>query len=112
MNEPLLVAGMAAVTFLVRYPVLVLVGRISLPQKVADALRFVPPAVLAAIIVPSVVAPQDSLWLGFDNARLVAIILTALVAWRTKNLLLTVVLGMLALWGWGWLLDALGAGSA
>lgn len=112
MNEFLLVAGMAIVTFLVRYPVLALVGRISLPQRVFEALRFVPPAVLAAIIVPDVVYTDGAVVLGPQNVRLVAALLTALVAWRTKNLLLTIVLGMLALWGYGWLLDMLAAGSA
>ena len=48
MNEVLLVAGMALVTFGVRYSVLVLVGRMPLPQPLVRALRFVPPAVLCA----------------------------------------------------------------
>lgn len=112
MNEFLLVAGMALVTFAVRYPVMALVGRIPLPERVFEALRYVPPAVLAAIIVPEVVLPSGRpLFLSIENARLVAALVTVLVAWRTKNLLLTIVLGMLALWGWGWLLGALGAGS-
>lgn len=113
MNEVLLVVGMAVVTFLVRYPIMALVGRIPLPERVFDALRYVPPAVLAAIIVPEVVMPGGQpVFISLENARLVAAIVTALVAWRTKNLLLTIVLGMLALWGWGWLLGLLGMGSA
>lgn len=111
MNEFLLVLGMALVTFAVRYPVMALVGRIPLPEPVFDALRYVPPAVLAAIIVPAVVMPNAThVELTLENARLVAAIFTALVAWRTKNLLLTIVLGMLALWGYGWLLGAMSAG--
>jgi branched-subunit amino acid transport protein len=110
MNEFLLVLGMAVVTFAVRYPVMALVGRVPLPEPIFDALRYVPPAVLAAIIVPAVVMPEGGVvHLGIDNARLVAAIVTALVAWRTKNLLLTIVLGMLALWGYGWLLSAISA---
>ena len=54
MNETLLIVGMAGVTLAVRYPVLALVGRLPLPEPVFRALRFVPPAVLAAIIVPGV----------------------------------------------------------
>ena len=109
MNEVVLIAGMAVVTFLVRYPVMALVGRIPLPKRVFEALRYVPPAVLAAIIVPAVVFPSGpEVFLSVENTRLVAAIFTVLVAWRTKNLLLTIVLGMLALWGYGWLLGALG----
>jgi len=110
MNEVFLIAGMAVVTFLVRYPVMALVGRIPLPKRVFEALRYVPPAVLAAIIVPAVLMPDgQTVFLSAENALLVAAIVAVLVAWRTKNLLLTIVLGMLALWGYGWLLGALGA---
>jgi branched-subunit amino acid transport protein len=100
MNEWLLIAGMAAVTFLVRYPVLVLVGKIPLPGPVFRALRYVPPAVLAAIILPAVVMPEGTADLSPSNAYLAAGIASALVAWRSKNLLLTIVVGMAVVLGW------------
>ena len=46
-----MVAGMAAVTFGVRYPVLALLSRSKLPDVVLQALQFVPAAVLSAIVV-------------------------------------------------------------
>ncbi|MEL6149567.1 MAG: AzlD domain-containing protein, partial [Chloroflexota bacterium] len=52
MEEFWLVLGMTAVTFGVRYPSLALVGRMQLPDSVIRALRYVPVAVLTAIIVP------------------------------------------------------------
>jgi branched-subunit amino acid transport protein len=97
MNEVLLVAGMALVTFLIRYPLLELVGKIELPTRLFKALRYVPPAVLAAIIVPSVIMPKGEIALSPANPFLVAGIVSALVAWRSKNLLLTVVIGMITL---------------
>ncbi|MBN8635393.1 MAG: AzlD domain-containing protein [Anaerolineae bacterium] len=97
MNEVLLVAGMALVTFLIRYPLLELVGKIELPARLFKALRYVPPAVLAAIIVPSVIMPKGEIALSPANPFLVAGIVSALVAWRSKNLLLTVVIGMITL---------------
>jgi branched-subunit amino acid transport protein len=105
-EEVVMVVGMALVTFAVRYPVLALVGRITLPEPLLRALRFVPPAVLAAIIVPGVLLPDgERLSLGLENAHLVAGIASALIAWRTKNLLLTIVLGMLVFLGWRMLLS-------
>ncbi len=105
MNEVILIAGMALVTFAVRYPVLALLGKIPLPDPVFRALRFVPPVVLTAIIVPAVLLPQDNrLDLSYTNSYLIAGLIAAFVAWRTRNLLLTIVLGMLALWLWRWLL--------
>jgi branched-subunit amino acid transport protein len=112
MNEIVLVLGMALVTFAVRYPVLELVGRLPLPERVFQALRYVPPAVLAAIIAPEVLMPgREALYLSPENARLVAGLVALAVGWRTKNLLLTIVAGMLSLWGWGWLLSAVGPGG-
>ena len=99
MNEFLLILGMTLVTFGVRYPVLALVGRLNLPGIVLRALRFVPPAVLSAIIVPAVFFPDgERLMLGLDNPRIIAVIIAGLVSWRSKNLLLTIVVGMVALW--------------
>jgi branched-subunit amino acid transport protein len=108
MNEALLIIGMALVTFGVRYPVLALLGKVSLPVPVFRALKYVPPAVLAAIILPSWVLPEGTLDLRLTNDYLIAGVITALVAWRTRSVLLTIVLGMLALWGWRWLLSLLG----
>lgn len=110
MNEVLLVAGMALVTFAIRYPVLALVGKIPLPDRVFRALRYVPAAVLTAIIVPAMLfSPGNAMNFSYRNSFLVAGIISALVAWRSRNLLLTIVLGMLSLWAWRWLLSLLGA---
>ena len=105
MNEVLLIAGMALVTFGARYPVMVLVGKIPLPQPVLRALKFVPTAVLTAIIVPAVIFPRSSQpEFALTNEYLVAAIISALVAWRSRNVLLTIVVGMLALLAWRWVM--------
>lgn len=100
MNEVILILGMMAVTFGVRYVPLLIVGRIVLPDSVIRALRFVPVAVLTAIIMPAMVMPQGSLDLSLTNAYLVAGIIAILISWRTKNLLLTIVLGIGFFLGW------------
>ncbi len=95
MNEWLLIFGMAVVTFAVRYPVMLLVGKLPLPERLFQALRYVPPAVLAAIIVPGMLIPDgQTIDASPTNSYLVAGIVSAIVAWRTGNLLLTIVLGM------------------
>jgi branched-subunit amino acid transport protein len=109
MSEILMVMGMALVTVAVRYPVMVLVNRIPLPERVFRALRHVPPAVLAAIIVPSVLMPVgDRIDVSLNNSFLIAGIVAVVVAWRTKNLLLTIVLGMATLFLYRALLNGLG----
>ncbi len=58
------------------------------------ALRYVPPAVLAALALPELVLVERSLLLSPANPRLLAGLLAAIVAWRTRNLWLTIGAGM------------------
>ena len=105
MNEALLILGMLDVTFSVRYVPLVVVGRAQLPPRVARALRYVPVAVLTAILVPAALMPNGDLDLSLSNAAMVGGIAAAFIAWRTKNLLLTIVLGMVIFLVWRGLLS-------
>lgn len=98
MREFFLITGMAVVTYAIRYPVIALLGRFTIPQSVLAPLKFVPPAVLSAIIVPALLMPQGEIDLALTNTRLLAGGLAILVAWRTKNLLLTIMIGMIGLW--------------
>jgi branched-subunit amino acid transport protein len=98
MNVWLLLIGMGLVTYAIRLSLIVLIGRVDVPPLIQRALRFVPPAVLSAIIFPELLRPGGTLDLSFGNVRLLAGILAALVAWRTKNVLLTIGVGMVALW--------------
>jgi len=98
MNVWLLLIGMGLVTYAIRLSLIVLIGRVDVPPIIQRALRFVPPAVLSAIIFPELLRPGGTLNLSFSNVRLLAGVLAALVAWRTKNVLLTIAVGMVALW--------------
>jgi branched-subunit amino acid transport protein len=105
MNELLLLLGMFLVTFGVRYPVLAIVSRIQLPEIINQGLKYIPPAVLMAIITPAVLNPEGKgVVLSLSNAPLFAGLIATLVAWRTKNVFLTIVIGMAAFWLWRWLL--------
>jgi branched-subunit amino acid transport protein len=103
MNEFLLIAGLAAATISTRIPVLMLLSRRKLPAGIASALKYVPPAVLSAIILPIVLLPGGKLSLQLNNAPLIASLFAALIAWRKRNLLLTIVLGMAFLLVWRFL---------
>lgn len=93
-DELILIMGMMLVTFGVRYPVLAILGRLELPPRILNALRYVPVAVLTAITVPAVLAPDGQVNLSVDNAYMVASVFAVLVSLYSKNLLLTIVLGM------------------
>ncbi len=94
----LIILLMGLVTYLIRLSFIGGLGKVDLPPLVRRALRFVPPAVLTAIIVPEVLLPAGVVDISLGNTRLLAGVLAAVVAWRTKNVVLTVAAGMGALW--------------
>lgn len=86
-----------AITFGIRMSFIYLFGRFDVPATLRRALRFVPPAVLSAIIAPELFMPAGKLDLGFGNHYLIAGLVAILVGWRTKNTLITLLAGMVAL---------------
>ncbi len=70
-----------------------------MPPLLARALRHVPAAMLTAIVVPAIVfAAPGVLSLDAGNVKLVAALVAGVVAWRWRNTLLTIAVGMAALW--------------
>ena len=53
--------------------------------------------VLFAIIVPALFMPNNTLDISWSNYRLMAGAVAVIVGWRTKNTLLTILAGMIAL---------------
>lgn len=91
----LTILGMAVVTYIPRLvPVYFLSSR-SLPPLVIDWLRYVPVAVLAAMLFPSLLVQGDQVVLAPSNAFLWAASPTLLVAWKTRSLFGSVVVGMI-----------------
>jgi branched-subunit amino acid transport protein len=91
----ILLAGL--VTYATRLSFILLLDRIQVPDWFRRGLRFVPVAVLSAIILPELTSPDGSLSLTWRNPQLAAGAVAILVAWRTKNMLLTILAGMAAL---------------
>jgi branched chain amino acid efflux pump len=84
-------------TFGMRFSLIYLFGRFEVPGTIRRALHYVPPAVLSAIVFPELLMPNGNLNLSLDNTRLLAGLIAILVAWFTKNTLITIIAGMLAL---------------
>jgi branched-subunit amino acid transport protein len=99
MNLWLIIVCIGVMTLAIRLSFILLLERLAVPDVVQRALRFVPAAVLSAIIVPDLVMQQGTLNVAATNPRLLAGLLAAAIAWRTQNVLLTIAVGMGALWG-------------
>jgi branched-subunit amino acid transport protein len=91
----ILLAGL--LTFGTRLSFILLLDRLKIPAWFRRGLRFVPVAVLSAIILPELASRNAVLDLSLQNPQLYAGALAVLVAWRTKNVLLTIIVGMVAL---------------
>lgn len=93
------IVGIGICTYAIRFSFIYLFGRIdAVPPRIQHVLRYVPAAVLAALVVPSVVTVQLPLTETLLDDRLIAGTIAALVAWRTEDVLYTIVVGMATLW--------------
>lgn len=84
-------------TYLTRLSFIALFGRYQVPDIIQRSLRFVPPAVLSAIIFQELIIHDGTVNLSLTNLRLWAGLIAAVVAWRTHQPLLVIVSGMGAL---------------
>jgi len=99
MNPVWVFLGMGLVTFFTRYAMIAALGG-DLPSVVQRWLRYVPVAVLAALVAPPALAPTGRLEWG---PRGWAALVGALVAWRTRSVWWTIVGGLAAFWLLRWL---------
>lgn len=83
--------------YLSRLSFIALFARRAMPPLLARALKYVPAAMLMALILPMVIdwkgSPAD-----FTTPRVAAAIAAAAVAFLTRSTLKTLAVGMLALW--------------
>jgi branched-subunit amino acid transport protein len=93
-----LIVGMGVITYLLRLSMIVLIGRTQVPPIILRALRYVPAGVFSALVAPAVVRPTGEVWISAANPYLLAGTLAAVVAWRTKSMVLTILIGMGGLW--------------
>jgi branched-subunit amino acid transport protein len=88
------IVGMAVVTYIPRLlPTLFLSGRQLQPLVVAW-LRLVPAAVLAAMLIPSLLVRENTVDLKLDNLFFWVALIAFPVAWKFKSLSATVLVGM------------------
>jgi branched-subunit amino acid transport protein len=95
----LLIFAVGAITYAARLSFIAFFARREMPPLLAEALKHVPVAMLTAIVVPTVVfmAPGE-LRIDLANAKLIAALVAGVVAWWRQSAVLTIAVGMIALW--------------
>ncbi|NND03947.1 MAG: AzlD domain-containing protein [Acidimicrobiia bacterium] len=91
-------------TYLTRLSFIGILGTREVPTYVERPLRLVAPAVIAAIAIPELVAPDGVVHISFDNLRLLAGLIAIVAAWTTRSIGWTIGVGMVSLWILDWLL--------
>jgi len=80
-------------TFAMRASFLAAAARLAeVPPFAQRLLRQIPPAALAAIVLPALLRPEGDL--DLVQPRLAAGVVAAVVAWRTGNVALTLAVGL------------------
>jgi branched-subunit amino acid transport protein len=97
-SEWLVIVGAGVVTFLTRASFILFADPHRFPHGFRLALAYVPPAVLAAIVLPGLVSPAGSFDLTLANPRWLAGIVAIGVAMRIRNPFACLLAGMATLW--------------
>lgn len=102
MSVWLAILGVSAATFLLRASFIVFADPHRFPRRFRQALTFVPPAVLAAIVVPGLLMVDGAVDLSVGNPRWIAgaVAIAAGVLWR--NAMAAIGTGMVSLWLLQW----------
>ena len=89
-----LIIGIAALTFFTRFAFAVVLKKVKISEKWNRWIVYIPIAVFTTIIVPNLLAPNEEIELSIQNEYLIAGIVTLLIAYKTKNLAGTVIIGI------------------
>jgi len=98
----LAILGVSMVTFLLRASFVVFADPQRFPHRFRQALAFVAPSVLAAIVVPGLLLNAGAIDLTTANPRWMAGVLAILVGWRVRNAAVAIAAGMCTLWLLQW----------
>jgi len=90
--------AMTAVTWLCRALFTVSVSRVRISAWWEQYLTFIPFAVLTALVTPYLMLPGPALKLSLINPYSLAGAVTFLISYRTRNLILSVGVGMGSFW--------------
>jgi branched-subunit amino acid transport protein len=97
------IAAVSAVTFALRAAFIVLADPQRFPHAFRQALKFVPPAVLAAIVALGLGLAGDRVDLSAHNDRLAAGLVAIVATMFLRSTIAAVAIGMAALWSLQWL---------
>lgn len=103
MTTWLIILAVSAITFLLRASFVVFADPHRFPHAFRQALTFVPPAVLAAIVAPGLLLRDGVLDVSLANERLFAGLVAIVATIFVRNAMAAIAVGMSTLWLLQWL---------
>jgi branched-subunit amino acid transport protein len=94
--------GAGAVTILARASFVIWGEKLSVPPWFTRSLKYVAAAVLPALVMPEVLFRGIAAGEMLNTYRIAAAVVALIVAWRSRNLVATLAVGMAALWALQW----------
>ena len=89
-----MIIGMAVVTYFTRFASFVLLRRSGVPDWLERWLKHMPTGILTALVIPGILAPRGFIDFTISNDYLVAGILAAAAAYFSRNIVITMALGI------------------
>ncbi len=90
----ILIALLALSMFVIRVFPVTLLANVTMPKIIEKWLKYIPPAILSAMVASEIFTKDSKLFISLSNHYLLVAIPTFLVAIKTKSLFFTLVFGM------------------
>lgn len=90
----LIILGAGLATYCTRFPLMIISGRREIPPRLTKFMSFIAPAVFTSLIVPAIFIKQGNIDISFSNKYIIASFITALAAYFSKNMLVSVIIGI------------------
>ena len=86
------------ITYLTRFSMIALIKKEMFNDRIREVLSYVPSAIFPAIIFPAIFIDNSGSVQIEDNPKILAAIIAMLVGVLSRNIILTILLGLLSYW--------------
>ena len=86
------------INYLTRIGSVLIINPKKINQRTKEILNYVPSAVFPAIIFPAVFLNQDGSLVNFNDPKVIAISIAFFTGFLTKNLIYTILSGLIIFW--------------
>ena len=98
MSDWALIAYCGLVTFLTRFSMIAILKKEMFNKEIREVLSYVPSAIFPAIIFPAIFLDNSGSMQIEDNPKIIAAIIAMLVGVLSKNIIGTILSGLLSYW--------------